>query len=95
MTAVPRQILQSFFGQNMTWGCLAELGLWGLSFNTTEEILSRTEPYHLCWPSFSCFSESSNCTQLVSLSIRSAPWEPVLLISVNGAEAEKTKPIVT
>ena len=60
-----------------------------------ENILSRTKPYHLYRPHSSRFSEGSNCTQLVLLSFTSPPWEAILLISVNRAEAEKMKPIVT
>lgn len=91
----PRKIVQSFFGQNVTWRCLAELGLWDLPFSAAlKKFLSRTQPYHLYCPSSSCFSESSNWTQLVLLSISSRPWEPILVVSVNRAEAEKMKPIV-
>lgn len=65
---VLRQSVQSFF----LWECDMEWFSWiravGFAFQyCSEKFLSRTEPYHLYWPSSSCFSESSNCTQLALL----------------------------
>lgn len=91
---VPSQVVQSFFSVR----CDMEMFSWIRDVRfalqcCSEKILLRTRPYHLHWPSSFCFSESSNCSQLVSLSFRSPPWEPIL-VSVNWAEAERVKPIV-